>query len=134
MVYTIVKRIETVLKEVIQLQSYYVLKICTRCLYPCCRRVGYLYSDKDIMFLKLSGKDPIRKIQGRGNKGCTFLGSEGCLLDSLSRPFICHKYLCAELKTAMNEENPEILNALEERFKLIDEMRSRMWTEYLDVL
>jgi hypothetical protein len=132
MVYTIIKRIETVLKEINQLQSYYVSKICTRCLHPCCRRVGYLYSDKDIIFLKFSGRKTVRKTKGGSKKGCRFLSPRGCLLDPLSRPFICHKYICSELQTLISEDNPEILCELEEKFKIIDEMRSWMWSEYLD--
>ena len=134
MVSTIIKRIESLLKEIIQVQSYYVSKICPRCLDPCCGRVGYLYSDKDIIFLRLSGRKTLRKIQGHGKKGCCFLGQGGCLLDALSRPFICHQYMCSELKAAINEDNPEILNELEYRFNIINEKRSRMWTEYLDAL
>ncbi|MFC1883727.1 hypothetical protein ACFL2O_03055 [Thermodesulfobacteriota bacterium] len=132
MVSVIVKDIEAALSKIIELQNYYVSKVCSKCINPCCRRVGYLYSDKDILFLRLSGKNPVRKIRGHRRKGCIFLGPEGCLLDALSRPFICHRYICPELEKTIKEDNPEILYALEDRFKLVDEMRGRMWSEYLD--
>jgi hypothetical protein len=128
----IVIDIESAISEVAGLQKDYVSMVCSRCLQPCCRRVGYIYSDKDILFLKLSGKKPVRKRRLFGKKGCSFLGPDGCLLDILSRPFICHRYICPDLKTAINEEAPEILATLEGRFELIDEMRSLMWSEYLD--
>ena len=127
-----IKQINTLIIEVVEFQKDYVSKVCPLCLHPCCMRVAYLYSDKDILFLKLSGKKQPRKRQLPGRKGCGFLGPSGCILDFLSRPFICHKYICTDLETAINREEPELLKILEDKFILIDEMRSRLWSEYLD--
>jgi hypothetical protein len=132
MVNKIVKAIGTAISEVSGLQGEYVSNVCSRCPNPCCLRVGYLYSDKDILFLRLSGKETVRKLKGSGKKGCRFLGQEGCLLDVLSRPFICHKYICPDLRKAISDKAPELLAVLENRFRHIEELRSLMWSKYLD--
>ena len=130
----IVKDIEVELLKATAIQSDYVSRVCSVCSYPCCSRVGYLYGEKDILFQQLSGKKPKRKRKSPRKKGCRFLGPGGCLLDILSRPFICIRYLCTELKKAIDKDNPEILGSLEKRFIQIEEMRSRMWSVYLDHL
>ena len=132
MIDKIVKSVETAISEVAGLQREYASRVCSQCPDPCCKRVGYLYSDKDILFLRLSGKKSIRKRKNYEKKGCCFLGPHGCLLDALSRPFICHRYICRDLRAAINEKAPEILAVLENRFELIDDLRSLMWSQYLD--
>jgi hypothetical protein len=65
-------------------------------------------------------------------KGCWFQGQQGCTLDLASRPFLCHTYLCNDLKEALGEHDPGITAALDRMFKTLGEMRSQLWSEYLD--
>ena len=65
-------------------------------------------------------------------KGCRFLGEQGCTLDSASRPFLCHTYLCNDLKEAMGEQDPGITAVLENMFEMLADLRSQLWSEYLD--
>ena len=65
-------------------------------------------------------------------KGCWFHEEQGCTLDSASRPFLCHTYLCNDLKEAMGEYDSGITAALDKMFKTLGEMRSQLWSEYLD--
>ncbi len=132
MVAETVGRIEELIWEAVACQTPYVTRICPRCKSPCCLRVHYLFSDKDIIFLKSSGRPPKWRREAFQKKGCWFLGESGCTLDPLSRPFLCHTYLCEDLKGAMDEADPGIIVALENRFNEISELRSRLWSEYLD--
>ena len=132
MVSETVGKIERLLSETVALQKEYVERMCFKCEAPCCSRVHYLYNDKDIIFLKLSGREHRWRRESFTKKGCWFLGEQGCILDLKSRPFICHSYLCDDLKTEMKKCDPGIIVALKTKFKGIDEMRSQLWAEYLD--
>ena len=132
MVSETIGKIEGLLSEAVALQKEYVERICVKCEAPCCLRVHYLYNDKDILFLKLSGRRLRWRREAFSKKGCWFFGDQGCTLGHESRPFLCHTYLCDDLKAEMKKCDPGIEVALKEKFKRIDEMRSRLWAEYLD--
>ena len=48
-----------------------------------------------------------------------------------SRPFICHTYICDDLKMEMKNCDPGLITLLEGKFKVIGEMRSQLWADYL---
>ncbi len=50
-----VDKIENLISEGTALQREYVVRLCFKCEAPCCTRVHYLFSEKDILFLRLSG-------------------------------------------------------------------------------
>ena len=127
-----VKKIETLIFEVAALQKDCAEKVCTHCKAPCCERVGYLFGEKDILFLKLSGRKQKWRKNGRGKKGCRFLGPSGCTLGPGSRPFICHHYICHELEEEMRRSKSGLLPLLHQKFEIIDMLRSQMWAEYLE--
>ena len=132
MVSETVNKIERLLSEIIALQKNYVERICTECKASCCSRVSYLFSEKDILFLKLSGRERRWKREILKKKGCWFLSDHGCILDPECRPFICHHYICSDLETEMERHDPGLLALLAGKFKVIHEMRSQLWAEYLD--
>ena len=132
MVSEIVSSMERLLLEIVDFQKSYVELICAECEAPCCSRVSYLFNEKDILFLKLSGRERRWKREILKKKGCWFLGDHGCILDPECRPFICHHYICSDLEMEMNRHDPGLIAVLREKFKIIDEMRSQLWTEYLD--
>jgi hypothetical protein len=132
MVSETVSKIEDLLTETVALQIYYVKRICVECEAPCCSRVNYLFNEKDILFLKLSGRKRRWRREIFAKKGCWFLGERGCTLDPGSRPFICHTYICDNLKVDMNRYDSGLIALLEGKFKIIGEMRSQLWAEYLD--
>jgi hypothetical protein len=132
MVSELVSSIKGLLLEVVDLQKSYVKRICAECEAPCCSRVSYLFSEKDILFLKLSGRERRWKREILKKKGCWFLSDFGCILDPECRPFICHHYICSDLEKEMKRHDPGLITILESKFRVIDEMRSQLWAEYLD--
>ncbi len=132
MVSETVSKIEDLLSEAVDLQKDYVERICVECEAPCCSRVHYLFNEKDVLFLKLSGRKRRWKREIFTRKGCWFLGEQGCTLDPKSRPFICHTYTCDALKMEMKRCDSGLIALLEGTFKIIGEMRSQLWAEYLD--
>jgi hypothetical protein len=127
-----VKSIEGLLSEVAALQKEYVDRVCGVCKSPCCKRVHYLFNEKDIIFLKLSGRKHKWRRESFKQKGCWFLGPSGCTLDPESRPFICNRYLCGDLRMEMKGHDPDLIAVLDEKFKTIDTLRSQLWGEYLE--
>ena len=132
MVKETVSKIEGLLSEAVDLQRDYVKGICVQCEAPCCTRVHYLFNEKDVLFLKLSGRKRRWRREIFTRKGCWFLSGQGCTLDPQSRPFICHTYICDDLKKEMKRCDSGLIALLEKKFKMIGEMRSQLWAEYLD--
>lgn len=132
MVSETVRKIEGLLLEAVDLQKDYVKRICTGCEAPCCSRVHYLFNEKDILFLRLSGRERRWRREIFMKKGCWFLGEQGCILDPECRPFICNRYICSDLDTEMKRRDPGLVAVLDEKFKVIGEMRSQLWAEYLE--
>jgi hypothetical protein len=128
----ILKKLETLISEVIRMQKGPVAKACPECEAPCCARVQYLFDEKDVLFLRLSGREgDHRKKYGRG-KGCPFLSSRGCLLVPQARPFTCHRYICPRLEQTMDRQNAELRKMLNAKFREIEGLRSDLWSAYLD--
>jgi len=132
MVSETVSSIEGLLLEVADLQKNSVERICSGCEAPCCTRVHYLFNEKDILFLRLSGRQRRWKREIFKKKGCWFLGEQGCTLDAECRPFICHHYICPDLETEIKRRDPGVIAVLRAKFKVINDMRSRLWSEYLE--
>ena len=132
MVSETISKIEGLLSEAVVLQKDYVERICVECEAPCCTRVHYLFNEKDVLFLKLSGRKRRWRREIVTKRGCWFLGEQGCTLDPKCRPFICHTYLCDDLKMEMKRCDSGLIALLEGKLKVIGEMRSQLWAEYLD--
>ncbi len=129
-----VKKIEDLISEVAKLQNEYVVRVCPGCKATCCTRVHYLFTEKDILFLRLSGQKQGCTRETFSKKGCRFLGQTGCTLGPKSRPFICHHYICPDLETEIKRCDPGLMGDLETKFRLVDLLRGQMWSEYLDSL
>jgi hypothetical protein len=124
-----ISRLENLVIEVAAMQKPYVEQICVACETPCCQRVRYLFNHKDILFLRLSGRNGVWRKRKAEKKGCCFLKPAGCILEPISRPFICHRYICIDLEKVMNRCDPKLIAALREKFKRIEILRSQIWTE-----
>jgi hypothetical protein len=134
MVSETVDRIRSLITQAAELQRPCVAHVCAGCQDPCCARVHYLFGEKDILYLRLSGQKPVWRREGFLKKGCWFLGRAGCSLEPLSRPFICHSYICPDLEGAISQSGPETMAQLREMFRVIGMLRSQLWSEYLDEL
>ena len=129
----IVDKLEALLSETAALQRDYVSRVCAACQSPCCLKVHYVYNTKDILFLRLSKRWLVWKRDLLTNKGCWFLGEKGCIIDPVSRPFICHTYICQDLEAEMKRRDPGLTAVLNEKFKIIGRMRTQLRTEFFSV-
>jgi hypothetical protein len=127
----VAREMDALLSEVISLQEPYVAKVCPSCKEPCCKRVGLLFDEKDIIYAKVWGRDGAPKKKRKGKRGCAFLSATGCLLTPKTRPFTCHRYLCSRLEEEMAESDPGLAQRLTREFRVLEEFRGKLWKEYL---
>ena len=127
----VLEELDTLLTQVILLQRNHVSKVCTRCKDVCCKRVQFLFDEKDVIYQKLHGRAPVQRRRGKNTKGCRFLTRRGCSLESKARPFTCHRYLCPELRDTIAADDPELPDLLEQKFVALDGLRSQLWRIYL---
>ena len=127
----VAREIDRLLCEVILLQRDYVAQICSACEEPCCKRVQYLYGEKDIIFAKVLCGNSVPRRKYRGT-GCQFLSPTGCLLTPQARPFFCHRYLCSKLQDKMDRQDPKLLPMMNMKIRALEDLRVQLWKEYLN--
>jgi hypothetical protein len=127
-------QMDHLLSEVISLQRDHVAQVCSRCEDPCCNRVQYLFDEKDTIFAKVSRQEGVPRRRHQRSRGCPFLTPTGCRLPPKTRPFTCHRYLCSRLKEEMMKYDPGLVNVLTEQFRLLEDLRARLWCEYLEMV
>ena len=127
-------QMDHLLSEVISLQRGHVAKVCSRCEDPCCNRVQHLFDEKDTIFAKVSRHEGVPRRRHQEGRGCPFLTPTGCRLTPKTRPFTCHRYLCSRLKEEMMKHDPGLVDVLTGQFRLLEDLRARLWKEYLNVL
>lgn len=121
-----VDQLVELIEDVAARQKAYVDRVCRGCGTPCCLRVHYVYNRTDIAFLRLSGRKRKWPRSAFLKEGCWFLGAAGCLLDPVSRPFLCHRYLCPDLENEMHGKSPGLVATLQAKFKTIEALRCRL--------
>jgi hypothetical protein len=126
----VAKEIDQLLSEVILLQRDYVARICSACEEPCCKRVQYLFDERDIIFAKVLGRNGVPR-RRHNSKGCSFLSATGCLLAPKVRPFVCHRYLCSKLREEMARQDARLLFVMSKKIRILEDLRGRLWEEYL---
>ncbi|MBI9076648.1 MAG: hypothetical protein JEZ02_14675 [Desulfatibacillum sp.] len=89
------RQIRSLLESARELTGDLCSATCPHCPEPCCAHAKVWLDFRDLLFLHLE-RLPIPPTQLRsGQEGsCLYLGHRGCLLDRLSRPFVCFWYFC----------------------------------------
>ena len=83
------------LDTVAQQMDSLCLQTCWFCPDICCLKARVWADFKDLTFWHLSGQAiPLHQTISGLNQVCRYLGSRGCTLPRLSRPFVCTWYVC----------------------------------------
>jgi hypothetical protein len=127
----VANEIERILTEVVAIQKPYVVKICPSCPDPCCGKVQHLFDERDLIFARVLCRPEITRRRSRRQRGCAFLLADGCGVPPLSRPFICHRYLCPTLKESISSQTPRLLDELIEKLSVLEHLRSKLFECYL---
>jgi len=122
-----------VLTEVIAIQKPHVAAICSACPDPCCNKVKHLFDEKDLILARVLGRPEVTERRSRRKRGCSFLTAHGCGLHPLSRPFICHRYLCQALRESISTHSPLLVDELIDKISVLERLRSNLFECYLSL-
>jgi len=106
---------------------------CDDCLDPCCRHAKVWLNFQDLLFIHLHHETlPPYQLRRNLDEPCRFLGSRGCTLPRLSRPWICTWYICPNQRQALERDVPggvaQTLAALVRVKSLREEMEGHFLT------
>lgn len=109
---------------------------CTDCKEPCCRVAKLWYNYQDLLFLSLSGLQPPEDGQPIQNYHghCRYLGSTGCTLPRINRPWICTWYICPPQTSILRRNSRVLYNEVEEVIQNIKAARKEMESELIEVV
>jgi hypothetical protein len=131
--FKVAQQIDALLSEVISAQKDYVARLCAVCEDPCCKRVTYLFDERDLIFAKVLARNGApKKRPKKASLGCPFLSDSGCLLSPMHRPFTCHRYLCSTLEEDMTKQDPSLVPNLKKKFRVLEELRGQLWKAYVE--
>lgn len=108
---------------------------CPWCPEPCCLRASVWFDFKDLLFLHLN-KLSIPPAQPKADlkTPCQYLGSRGCRLSRITRPWICSWYLCptqtAKLKKGVANRRESIAHTIAQ----IKSGRKLLENEYIRII
>jgi hypothetical protein len=118
----------------LQLDSLCV-KTCPWCPEPCCMVAKVWIDFKDLVFLHLAGCDipPTQLIKDMSGR-CRYLGSRGCTLDRLIRPWVCTWYICGTQTRILNDQEKQAKQVIDKAFSEIKRLRHDMEAAFIDVI
>jgi hypothetical protein len=110
-------------------------KTCPWCPEPCCMVAKVWIDFKDLVFLHLAGCDtpPAQLIKDLSSR-CRYLGTKGCTLDRLMRPWVCTWYVCGTQTRILNEQESQVKQVIDEAFSEIKRLRLELETAFIDVI
>jgi hypothetical protein len=105
---------------------------CSWCPEPCCAVARVWIDFCDLIFLHL-GRLPIpdEQLFYENQKICRYLGSKGCTLERISRPWACTRYLCPTQMKILRKKGRPFQNALEHSITSIKDGRKILKAEFL---
>ena len=108
---------------------------CPWCPEPCCLQARVWFDFKDLLFLHFN-KVLIPPAQPRVNLSnpCRHLGSRGCRLPRLSRPWICTWYLCPTQTAKLRNGHQAKRKFLNRAMSQIKSGRNLLENEYIRII
>ena len=108
---------------------------CPWCPDPCCLAAKVWVDFKDLLFLHLIDQPaPPAQLMQKTDECCCYLGSRGCTLPRVARPWICTRYLCpAQLERIRKEPGSE-KEFFEQAFQTVKTGRDNMETEFIRIV
>jgi hypothetical protein len=89
------REIKSCLNSVFPILDALCAHSCPWCPEPCCLKASVWYDFKDLLFLNFNKQTiPPAQPKAKLSMPCRYLGSRGCRLPRLTRPWICTWYLC----------------------------------------
>ena len=105
---------------------------CVTCKEPCCSVAKLWYDFKDLIFLNIT-ETPIPNAQPINSYRdvCRYLGPKGCILDRISRPWICTHYICYSQTAYLRTYDPLRLRKMDACLFKIKQFRNGLEAEFI---
>lgn len=108
---------------------------CLGCPDPCCSGAKIWFDFKDLIFLHLN-RLPVPPAQPVKNwqTVCRYLGSRGCTLPRLSRPWICTWYLCPAQASSLDGSSDSGRGDVDEALQQIKKNRNELERKFINII
>ena len=109
---------------------------CTHCPAVCCLSAKIWADFKDVLFWHFCGLAvPLWQTISHVDQICRYLGSRGCTLPRLSRPFVCTWYLCpTQVSRLQANTNDDDLESLRSTLRSIKHDRQMMENAFVEAV
>ena len=129
------RQIRLLLESTADLIQDLCLNTCPHCPEPCCSHAKVWLDFRDLLLLYLEGISvPPTQLRWGMEGPCLFLGSRGCVLDRLSRPFVCFWYFCPAQTLRLSKMPPQTQKSLDNAVSAIKFHRSAMEAAFIQAL
>lgn len=108
---------------------------CPGCPDPCCSRAKIWFDFKDLIFLHLN-RLPVPPAQPVNNwqAVCRYLGSHGCTLQRLSRPWICTWYLCPSQTSSLDGSRNSGRGNVKDALQQVKKNRNELERKFINII
>jgi hypothetical protein len=108
---------------------------CPWCPDPCCLVAKVWVDFKDLLFLCLTDQPapPVQLMQNV-DECCYYLGSRGCTLPRIMRPWICTRYLCPSQMASLRKGPDSAKKFFDQVFQTVKAGRNKMETEFVRIV
>ena len=109
---------------------------CTHCPAVCCLSAKIWADFKDALFWHLTDQAvPLRQTISHVNQVCRYLGSQGCTLPRMSRPFVCTWYLCpTQVSRLQTSPNHNAWEGMQNTLTSVKRLRHKMENTFVNAL
>ena len=127
--------LESCLKAVFPILDELCAASCPWCPEPCCLKASVWFDFKDLLFMHLNQLS-IPPCQPKANlkNPCCYLGSRGCRLERINRPWICTWYICPTQTAILRKGRSAEHESLQHAFRQIKSERSLLESKYIRII
>jgi hypothetical protein len=130
-----VQTLESWLKAVFPILDELCAASCPWCPEPCCLKASVWFDFKDLLFMHLNQLSiPPSQPKTHLKNPCFYLGSRGCRLPRINRPWICTWYLCPTQTAILRKDHPDERAALMQALSQIKSERNLLESEYIRII
>ena len=129
------KALKSCLTDIFPIMDDLCAHSCPWCSDPCCLKASVWFDFKDLLFMQFN-QLTIPPCQPKANlkSPCCYLGSKGCRLPRLNRPWICTWYLCPTQTAILRKDLLAEHESLKQAFVQIKSERNRLESEYIRII
>lgn len=133
--FALAQKIQAGLVSIFSLLDELCVMTCPWCPDPCCLTARVWIDFRDMLFLHLAGHFiPGEQLFANFKETCRYMGSRGCKLPRISRPWVCTWYLCPTQKANLYRKDCKIQDKFSQTIEAIKVGRKEMEAEFVRIV